>query len=703
VRLSPDQRYAYVACDISNACEVYDLQTLTQARTISNFPIFLSTYSWNSENGRNAFTFSDFKVTPDGSHLILPDGRDSIFFYDAVTGAIDDTLTGVGQSRFIELSGDGATAMFVSEANPCVANQLDLATHDILASVPITGHSLMTFEAAMNMDGSKAYLGVSNNQSALVRFATNDFITFSQTYTAFWVGDSPDRTKAISGQYNFSIVDFATEQVLGTASGYSQSVGAVSPFGSRAIGYDPHRHEGLYFYDYTDPAPAYRGTTVAGQAPEGDCPYRVAITPDGSKAVVANVLSDNASIIDLTSYSVDTILPIGDRCRDIAITSDSRWAVVCGMNANSAVIIDLQDNSIAAEVPTNTGSATVSLSPGDTLAWVGNIGGNTVTKIRLDGAASYVVDDIPVGEIGLVWAAFGVPSDVRVTPDGRYVLVAVSFNDQVQVIDAETDQIVATLDVGDFPLTFACDSTGEFTTVTNYLGNTISALHVQGESSEVITSIGRGQGPLRAAYDPTQDDIVVGNYSARTLVGLDPHTGGQNWLTSFSSYGALTDVKIAEDGEPIVLTGGVGDFAGHLHRGADHIVLPAAPTMLDYCPAAHKALVAMPGPDWVTVVDWSSSASPEVVTIPLGAQPHLNVPRFVAGPTRISYSLPNAGRVRLELFSTDGRRVATLVSGRASAGEHAVILDASSLAAGTYVCRLHVAGRVVSRQFARLK
>ena len=96
VRISPDQHTAYVACDISNSCEVYDLQNLTHAGTIASFPIFLSTYTWNSENGRNSFTFSDFEVTPDGSHLILPAGDDSIFFYNSATGVCDDTLTGIG-------------------------------------------------------------------------------------------------------------------------------------------------------------------------------------------------------------------------------------------------------------------------------------------------------------------------------------------------------------------------------------------------------------------------------------------------------------------------------------------------------------------------------------------------------------------------------------------------------------------------------
>ena len=137
------------------------------------------------------------------------------------------------------------------------------------------------------------------------------------TTDAFWIGVSPDHAKAISGQYNFSIIDFATEQVTGQSSGNSQSFGAVSPVGSRAVGFDPMRHEGLYFYDYTNPTPVYRGTTNSGQPPEGDAPHRVRISPDGLTAISTNVLSDNLTIINTVDATVETILPLGARPQDI--------------------------------------------------------------------------------------------------------------------------------------------------------------------------------------------------------------------------------------------------------------------------------------------------------------------------------------------------------------------------------------------------
>ncbi|UCD95339.1 MAG: T9SS type A sorting domain-containing protein [Candidatus Zixiibacteriota bacterium] len=56
--------------------------------------------------------------------------------------------------------------------------------------------------------------------------------------------------------------------------------------------------------------------------------------------------------------------------------------------------------------------------------------------------------------------------------------------------------------------------------------------------------------------------------------------------------------------------------------------------------------------------------------------------------TRISFGLPQASDVRLEIYNIIGRRVATLVSGRLEAGPHTVIWDGTGNASGIYFCRL---------------
>lgn len=56
--------------------------------------------------------------------------------------------------------------------------------------------------------------------------------------------------------------------------------------------------------------------------------------------------------------------------------------------------------------------------------------------------------------------------------------------------------------------------------------------------------------------------------------------------------------------------------------------------------------------------------------------------------TTLRYRLPGAGRVRLEVFNLLGRRMMRIDEGMRPAGTHDVVLDASNLPGGVYICRI---------------
>jgi YVTN family beta-propeller protein len=717
VRISPDGARAYVSCDIDDVCEVIDLATLSHVRTITGFPIQLLTWAYNSENGRNYVEFTDFEVTPSGQHLMVGDRGQSVLFFNTQTGAVDFTVNGVTDCVKLSLSGDGTKAVATNVQNPTHVYQIDLASHAVTGTVALSGLSLsMTYDAAVNQDGSRAFVAVSGNQSAIVRFPTSNYVLIPSTYTPYWIDVSPDHQYAVGGQFRFSIVSFASEIVVGQHQGNAQCYGSVAPVGRRAGGYDPCRHEGIYFYDFTTPsAVLYRGTTNAGVEPEGDCPRRIAITPDGTKAVATNVLSDNAAIINLQSYAVEAVLPMGDRVQDVAITPDGHWAVACCFNGNSVKVIDLANNTVAAEVYAGTGAGVVSLNPDGTRAYVGNIVANTVSVIALAGAASYKVADVPCGEIGVSWAAYGVSSDVEVSPTGAYVLVAVSFDDNVKVIDTTTNTVVATLATGDFPLQIAFDASGDYATVTNYLANTYTVMRIAGAASSVVGTFASAgdQYPLRLACRPDTDQIGIGFMGSKRLVMINPHTGAIQATQSFAAYGSLISVAFdAIDGQPVVLTQSTSSASGHLHGRGDVMALPAVPADMNYVgPAAIVPLggeggrdgdrvagVAMPGPDWVTFVRWDTSGLPEIMTVPLSAPALIMAPRPqpLRGEGHVEFSLARAGEVRLDLIDVSGRQVAPVASGSFPAGRHEVGIAATGMPAGVYQLVLRSSGHVLA-------
>ncbi|MDR9416131.1 MAG: endonuclease, partial [Gracilimonas sp.] len=80
-----------------------------------------------------------------------------------------------------------------------------------------------------------------------------------------------------------------------------------------------------------------------------------------------------------------------------------------------------------------------------------------------------------------------------------------------------------------------------------------------------------------------------------------------------------------------------------------------------------------------------------------------NYPNPFNPTTNISYGIPEASEVRLEIFNMLGQQVATLVEERKSAGWHVVTFDAGSLSSGLYIYRLSAGHFSETKQMILIK
>lgn len=80
-----------------------------------------------------------------------------------------------------------------------------------------------------------------------------------------------------------------------------------------------------------------------------------------------------------------------------------------------------------------------------------------------------------------------------------------------------------------------------------------------------------------------------------------------------------------------------------------------------------------------------------------------NYPNPFNPATNITFSLPEQGDVRLEVFNLLGQSVAVLENGRLNAGSHSVSFDARSLSSGVYVYRLTAGGQVFTKKMLLVK
>ena len=89
--------------------------------------------------------------------------------------------------------------------------------------------------------------------------------------------------------------------------------------------------------------------------------------------------------------------------------------------------------------------------------------------------------------------------------------------------------------------------------------------------------------------------------------------------------------------------------------------------------------------------------------LPQSVELFQNYPNPFNPATIISFQLPEAEDVKLEIFDVTGRRVAVLVNKRAEAGRHNITFDASSLSSGVYFYRLTAGQTILMKKLTLIK
>jgi len=104
------------------------------------------------------------------------------------------------------------------------------------------------------------------------------------------------------------------------------------------------------------------------------------------------------------------------------------------------------------------------------------------------------------------------------------------------------------------------------------------------------------------------------------------------------------------------------------------------------------ATMGMTGSVTVEALDVPSSP---VTMAPSGYSLEQNYPNPFNSRTTIQFSVPQAGDARIRLMNVLGQEVATIFSGRVSAGTQRVAFNASDLPSGLYFYRLEVGGQAI--------
>ncbi len=274
-------------------------------------------------------------------------------------------------------------------------------------------------------------------------------------------------------------------------------------------------------------------------------------TTDAAGSVVAS----NAAIVTVnlpqpspTPFPAQTLsqwpmmvgnVTVGSEPYTEAYDSGKAEMFVVNSGDDSVSVISDKNNTVIATIPVMPFPAGIAYDPGKEEVFVANSGWNTVSVIS--DATNTVVANITVGDTStakFVTAPTGIAYDSA--KGWLYVTTTYEEND-VSVISDNSNTVIATIQVGDYPSWVAYDSGKGEIFVTNSYDNTTSV--ISDATNKVIATIPVGWTPKRLAYDSAMGEIFVCNSAGNTVSVISDAT---NTVTATIPVG-LSPVDVAYD------------------------------------------------------------------------------------------------------------------------------------------------------------
>ena len=254
-----------------------------------------------------------------------------------------------------------------------------------------------------------------------------------------------------AGLSTVSVIDTATNTVIATIPILSDTRGvAVNPAGTRVYVTNALVNGSVTVIDATT------NTAIGSPIPVGPSPIGIAVNPAGTRVYVANNgfgIGCAISAIDTaTNIVIATIVisgcPIdfnGDGPYGVAISPDGSRVYVTTRIGFS--VIDTATNTLIGRFAVGSGATGIAINAAGTRLYVTQSYSSTNTVSVIDTATNAVVGS-PI--------AVGVePEGIAIDPSGTRVLVANSASNTVSVIDTATNTVIgAPIAVGERPRAF---------------------------------------------------------------------------------------------------------------------------------------------------------------------------------------------------------------------------------------------------------
>ncbi|WP_052727352.1 beta-propeller fold lactonase family protein [Methanosarcina siciliae] len=272
----------------------------------------------------------------------------------------------------------------------------------------------------------------------------------------------------------------------------------------------------------------------------GNEPAGVAVNPDGTRVYVTNCMSNSVSVIDAAKNKVIDTVYVGSYPYGVAITPDKTKVYVANVASNTISLIDTATNNVTATVKVENLAYKIAVAPDGNKLYALNHG------IPPDYQGTVSVINIATNTITTTVNVEKDPRGIVVSPDGTKVYVVNSngypyYKGTVSVIDTATNNVIATVPVGNSPQGIAVSPDGTKLYVT--IGNPgryplekvggVTAITgavdvIDTAKNEFIGRVGVGSAPQEVAVTPDGNEVYVVNSGSNTTSIIDTATNKVN-------------------------------------------------------------------------------------------------------------------------------------------------------------------------------
>jgi YVTN family beta-propeller protein len=192
----------------------------------------------------------------------------------------------------------------------------------------------------------------------------------------------------------------------------------------------------------------------------GRVPKYVAISPDGSFALVSNWCDRTVSVVDLEAGEVTDEIPVDSAPRGIVILPDDNTAYVAAMYADELFRIDVDAGTSELVRQTGRKPRHLVLSPDGTRMYMTEAGADRLLEM-----------DARTGEVLRETATGREPRSMDISPDGTALYVVNYYENSVSKFDVDTFGEVQREQVGERPVGVTYEPATASVWVANYAGS----------------------------------------------------------------------------------------------------------------------------------------------------------------------------------------------------------------------------------------